>query len=328
MSKSVVKVGIDVGASELWVAVPGRRPKSFAHSPAGIQMLHRWVCRLTGGNAVHYCLEATGVYSVHAATRLLSFSEVTISIVNPAVIAAFARTTMKRSKTDAIDAELIRRYAEQHQPRAWHPEPEPLRQLAALVAQTDTLKAILQQWDNHSHVQQFTPDLPAAVQKTQRSVHRSLQRQLDTIERTIDHFCATDPHLAHQIALLETIPGIARRAATQLLAYGGSRWMRYSARAMTAQAGLAPRHHTSGTSIAKKQRIDRQGDRRLRRALYMPALVGTRYNPALKKLYGRLCANGKLKKVALVACMRKLLTIVRAILNNKKPFQKTLQQLT
>jgi len=328
MSKSVVKVGIDVGASELWVAVPGRRPKAFEHTGAGIQGLHRWVHRLVDGNALHYCLEATGVYSVHAATRLLSFSDVTVSIVNPAVIAAFARTTMKRSKSDAIDAELIRRYAEQHQPSAWRPEAEPLRRLAALVAQADTLKGLLQQWDNHGHAQQFMPDLPATVQKTQRSVRRSLQRQLETIERTIDNLCATDQQLAHQVALLETIPGIARRAATQLLAYGGSRWIRYSARAMTAQAGLAPRHHSSGTSVAKKQRIDRQGDRRLRRALYMPALVGSRYNPALKKLYARLCANGKLKKVALVACMRKLLTIVRAILITKKPFECALRPLT
>lgn len=320
MSKHVVTVGIDVGAEELWVAVSGYRPRRFVHSRSGIRSLHEWVCRQVGDVMVRYCLEATGVYSVHVAMQLVSLADVRVSIVNPAVIAAFARTRMKRSKTDQIDAELIRVYADQHQPAVWQPEPASLRQLSALVVQADSLKAMLQGWNNRGHCHHFTPDLPPAVRQTQKAVVRSLQHQLNKIERAIDHLCATDADLAQQVALLETIPGIARQSATRLLAYGGSRWQRYSARAMTAQAGLAPRHHRSGTSIDKHQRIDRRGDRRLRRALYMPALVGSRHNPTLKALYSRLCTNGKLKKVALIACMRKLLVLVRAILTTKKPY--------
>lgn len=328
MSKTVVTVGIDVGAAELWVAVEGRKPRSFAHSRAGIKALHRWVCRQGNGVAVHYCLEATGVYGVHVASQLVSLAGVEVSIVNPAVIAAFGRTQMKRSKTDQIDAELIRRYGEQNHPALWQPERQVLRQLGLLVAQADTLKHMLRQWDNRGHGQQFVVDLPTEVAQTQRAVRRSLQRQLDKIECAVNHLCAADAELAQQIMLLETIPGIARRAATQLLAYGGSRWLRFSARAMTAQAGLAPRHHRSGSSIDKKQRIDKQGDARLRKALYMPALVGSVHNPALKRHYQRLCDHGKLKKVALVACMRKLLTIARAVLITRKPFDPTLQPLT
>jgi transposase len=319
MSKVVVTVGIDVGAEELWVSVEGRKPRCFAHSRPGINALHRWVCR-QGNGVVHYCLEATGVYGVHVASQLVSLAGVRVSIVNPAVIAAFGRTQLKRSKTDQIDAALIRRYAEQNQPALWQPERQALRQLGLLVAQADSLKGMLLQWDNRWHTQQFVSDLPAALVHTQRQVRRSLQRQLDKIERAIDDLCATDAELAQQIMLLETIPGIARRAATQLLAYGGSRWVRYSARAMTAQAGLAPKHHRSGSSIDKKQRIDKQGDARLRKALYMPALVGSVHNPALKQHYQNLCDHGKLKKVALVACMRKLLIIARAVLVSRKPF--------
>lgn len=328
MSKQVVTVGIDVGATELWVAIRGRKPQLFEHSQAGMRSLHRWVSGQANGAVVHYCLEATGAYGVHVATYVVSLAEVRVSIVNPAVIAAFARTQMKRSKTDQIDAELIRVYAEQHQPPLWRPESGALRQLAALVAQNDALKEILQQWDNRRHTHQFISDLPAAVSKTQRAVRRALKTQLARVEQAIICLCAADAELAQQIALLETIPGIARRSATQLLAYGGSRWHTYSARAMTAQAGLAPKHHRSGSSIDRKQRIDKQGDRRLRKALYMPALVGIVHNPALKAVYRRLCHNGKLKKVALVACMRKLLVIVRAILTTKQPFTTATQPLT
>jgi len=328
MSKQVVTVGIDVGAGELWAAVAGRKPRSFAHNRTGIGALHRWVSRQAEGAVVHYCLEATGVYGVHVASQLVWLAEVRVSIINPAVIAAFGRTQSKRSKTDQIDAELIRRYAEQNQPALWRPDSKALRQLALLVAQADALKSILLQWDNRGHNHQFVLDLPTEVSQTQRTVGRSLQRQLAKIERAIDNLCAADPELAQQIALLETIPGIARRSATQLLAYGGSRWQRYSARAMTAQAGLAPRHHRSGSSIDKKQHIDKQGDARLRKALYMPALVGGTHNPALKKHYQRLCDHGKLKKVALVACMRKLLVIARAVLIAKRPFNPVLKPLT
>jgi transposase len=328
MSKQVVTVGIDVGAEELWVAVKGRKPRSFKHRPTGIRSLHRWVSRRADGAIVHYCLEATGVYGVHVASQLVSLAGVRVSIVNPAVIAAFGRTRSKRSKTDQIDAELIRSYAEQNQPALWQPETGALRHLALLVAQADAIKNILLQWENRSHSHQFISDLPTEVRQTQRAVHRSLQRQLAKIERAIDNLCATDPELAHLVALLETIPGIGRRSATQLLAYGGSRWQRYSARAMTAQAGLAPRHHRSGSSIDRKQRIDKQGDARLRKALYMPALVGATHNPALKKQYQRLCHHGKLKKVALVACMRKMLVIAHAVIITKKPFNHALHPLT
>ena len=328
MSKEVVTVGIDVGAEELWVAVKGRKPRSFVHTRTGIGALHRWVSRQAEDAVVHYCLEATGVYGVHVASRLVSLAGVRVSIINPAVIAAFGRTRSKRSKTDQIDAELIRCYGEQNQPALWRPESKALRQLAQLVAQADALKNILLQWDNRGHTQQFVLDLPVELTQTQRAVHRSLQRQLDKIERAVDNLCASDSELAQQVALLETIPGIARLTATRLLAYGGSRWLRYTARAMTAQAGLAPRHHRSGSSIDKKQRIDKQGDKRLRKTLYMPALVGSVHNPTLKKQYQRLCKQGKLKKVALVACMRKLLVIAQAVLVARKPFNPAINNLT
>ena len=329
MSKDGLTVGIDVGAEELWVAVGGRKPRSFTHSRSGITSLHHWVSeQANSGATIHYCLEATGVYGVHVATQLIARSGVTVSIINPAVIVAFARTRMKRSKTDQIDAELIRVYAEQQRPALWRPEPQALQHLTAMGAQADALKATLQQWENRGQTHQFVPQLPPVVAQTQRALVRSLKRQLNKLELAIRNLCAADADLAQQIALLETIPGIAMQSATRLLAYGGSRWHRYSARAMTAQAGLAPHHHRSGSSVDKKQRIDKQGDRRLRKALYMPALVGTVHNPCLRSVYQRLCGNGKLKKVALVACMRKLLVMAQAILISKTPFHATTLPLT
>jgi transposase len=151
---------------------------------------------------------------------------------------------------------------------------------------------------------------------------------LEQIEKAIADMCAADADLAQKIALLCTIPGIAKTSAVRLIAYGRT-WLTERKRGeLVAHAGLAPHHKQSGTSVKGKSRIDKHGDRRLRKTLYMPALVGAHHNPNLKQFYQRLLTAGKPKMVALVACMKKLLLIVRAILITKKPFDAQYQPLT
>lgn len=140
------------------------------------------------------------------------------------------------------------------------------------------------------------------------------------MEQAIDQLCASDPELAQEVMILETIPGIARKSAVKILAYGREWLTKRTAKALTAHAGLAPHHYQSGTSIKGRSRLDKRGNKKLRYALYMPALVGIVHNPIIKPCYKRLCNNGKQKKLALVACMRKLLLIIRSMLINKKTF--------
>lgn len=325
MSKQVSYVGIDVGCEELWVMVPGMKPRKFEHSRRGIRSLYNWATKKTGNDQRHFCMEATGVYSISVAFQMFNEYQARISIVNPAQIAAFARVKMKRSKTDQIDAEVIRSYAESQKPAVWKPAPKPLRQLSALVTQADAIKDCLGQWRNRHHAQGFIPDLPDEVKKTQRSIERSLTTQLRKIETAIANLCAQESTLAQQVALLRTIPGVADKSAVNLLAYGQDWLTVRSAKALTAHAGLAPHHHQSGSSVRGKSRIDKRGNPKLRKILYMPALVAVHHNPVLMKFYQRLLNNGKPKKLALVAAMRKLLIISRAMLITKKTFNPQIQ---
>lgn len=328
MSKQVMYVGVDVGAYEFWCSVMGQAPKKFAHTTAGIRALHRWAVKRAEGAVVHLCLEATGVYSRSLALRLVNRPGTEVSIINPACIKAFANAQLRRTKTDMIDAEVIRSYAESQHPSPWHPAPKPVRQLYELVVQTDAIKASLQQWQNRDHAHRYLSDLPKVVVKSQRGIIRTLQRQLQHLEKAIDQLCATDSTLAQQIMLLETIPGIARKSSVQILAYGGQWLTQRTQKELVAHAGLAPHHHQSGTSVRGRSRIDKRGDRRLRKALYMPALVGIVHNPILQPFYQKLLANQKMKKVALVACMKKLLLICRSMLIHKITFNPKYQHLT
>jgi transposase len=320
MDKRIEYVGVDVGQEEVWAVMRGAKPRKFQHCGSGIQALGRWAQQRAADAHVHFCMEATGVYSRSVAVRLLDGKHGAVSIVNPAQIAAYGRAQLRRTKTDQVDAQVILSFAQSQQPIPWTPEPPALRQLTQLVSQADVLRVDLQRWGNRRHTQQRTGDLPAMVRRTTTQIIRHLQRQLDRLEREIDTLLASSPELQRQVDLLSSIPGIARLSATRLLAYARGTMTAYPARALVAQAGLAPRHYQSGRSVRGKSRLAKQGDKRLRSTLYMPALVGIVHNPILKTFYQRLLETGKPKKLAIVACMKKLLVISRAILINQKPF--------
>lgn len=328
MSKNIVYVGIDIGSEELWVSLKGIKPRKFQHNIKGVRSLHTWVNKTSNDGSLHFCMEATGVYSISVASMLVNHYQAIVSIVNPAQIASFARMQMKRSKTDQIDAEVIRSFAQSQNPPVWKPAPKPLRQLTSLVTQADAIKDCLGQWHNRHHAQKFICDLPDEVKKSQRAIERSLETQLQKIETAINNLCVQESTLVQQVALLCTIPGVAQQTAVKLLAYGQQWLTERSAKALTAYAGLAPHHYQSGTSVRGKSRIDKRGNPKLRKALYMPALVAAYHNPTLKPFYQRLVKNGKPKKLALVATMRKILLISRTILITNKPFNPIINTLT
>ena len=321
MIKSEFCAGIDVGKDELYVSVANRKVKRFVNNRSGIRSLVCWVRQTADDLPVRYCFEATGVYSVFCAYELRSCDDVSsISVVNPAQISAYGKAQLRRCKTDRVDAELIRSFAETQELNDWRPESPAVLHLCQLVIQSDAFREDLRQWKNRCHAQSYQPELDKSVRESQRTIERSLERQLVKLDKAINELCQQDEELNSQVELLCGIPGIAKLSAVRLLAYGKATLTEYSRKELTAHAGLAPRHHQSGTSVRGKSRIAKQGDRRLRTALFMPALVGIAHNPVLKRLYKRLLDNGKPKMVALVACMRKLLLIIQAILKKQQSF--------
>jgi len=234
-----------------------------------------------------------------------------------------------KKKTDQVDARVILSFAQSQRLPIWSPESKSPRQLYQLVVQADAIRADLRQWANRRHAQEYTPDVPEAVKKAQRAIVRSLTQQLTKVEEAITLLCRTDKELKEPASGgLVTITGIAHLSAVKVLAYGGNALTERNRKELTAHAGLASCHHQSGTSARGKSRLAKQGDRRLRSAPYMPTLVGIVHNPVLKQFYEHLLQMGKPKMVALVACMRKLLLIIRSMLINKKPFNPELLPLT
>lgn len=328
MSKTSFYVGVDVGKDELWAAADGYKSRKFTHSTIGIRALYRWATKISEGLAVHICMEATGVYSLSVAHQLYTNDDVLISIINPAQIAAYGKAQLRRTKTDSVDAQIILSFGQSQNPPLWSPDSKSLRSLYQLVAQADDIREDIQKWSNRGHAQTFTPDVPEAVKKSNKMIIRHLERQLAKIERAIEELCKSDNELKEQVDLLCTIVGIAHLSAVKVLAYGRKALTERSRGELTAHAGLAPRHHQSGTSVYGRSHIAKQGDKRLRKTLYMPTLVATLHNPIIKQFYHRLLDNGKPKMVAIVACMRKLLLIIRAMLIKKKVFNPEILTLT
>jgi transposase len=335
MDKSHFCVGIDVGKDELVVAVDRGTPKVFGTSTAEIRRLGLWVLKQTGERSesgpcgqVHIGMEATGVYSRSVAAVLSLHQQFTVSVINPAQIKAFSQAMLTRTKTDQVDAGVIREFVRSQSPSAWTP-PQPVReQLSALVAQADAIRQEIHQWKNRQHAQEHHGNTPKTVTRSTATIIRSLERERQRVDDAIDQLCETDTALTEDMALLTTISGVATRSAAQILAYGGDSLISRSRRQLDAHAGLVPAQRQSGTSIRGKSHLAKQGNARLRRALYMPTLVAVQFNPILKRFYQRLLEKGKPKKVALIACMRKMLNIIRAILIKRTPFNPDYQPLT
>lgn len=321
MSKSTFYIGIDVGQEELWAAIESKKTRMFPHNKNGIKQMVTWIEKYSDDCQLHFCMEATGVYSYSLATHLSVYPDMNISIVNPAQISSFAKAQLRRTKTDSVDAQVILDFVRTQKPKLWIPEPASLRKLYHLVVLADTLKEDRSRWNHRCHAGNYIDDLPKEVKKSQKAVIRNLTNQLNKIEISIKLLCQENKQLKQQIGLLCSIPGVANLSATRILAYGKTTLMTHSQKELTAHAGLAPSHKQSGISVRGKSSIAKMGNKRLRKTLFMPSLVAIRHNPIIKKQYQNLLDKGKPKMLALVACMRKLLIMIQAILVKNTPFK-------
>ena len=328
MSKPVVYVGVDVGKDEVWAAMAGQKLRSFPQTATGAQALVAWATQVADVRCVHVCMESTSVYSRSLAVRLVSVENLVVSMVNPAQVKAFSRAQLRRTKTDRVDARVILAFAQSQHPAPWRPEPEAVRKLCALVTLADTLREDQQRWKNRRHALDHPPDALPEVRPAQQAVQAVVQDELVKVERAIRKLVAEEPSLREAIQALRSITGIGPISSARLVAYGNVRLTERTPRQATAHAGPAPSQHQSGSSVHGKSHLAKQGDKRLRTALYMPILSAIQHNPVIKASYERLRERGKPNKVAMVACMRKPLLLARAIMISRKPFDPCFQQLT
>jgi len=299
-------LGIDIAKEKIEVAllVSNKvKNKSFKNSGDGFEGLAFWLKKL-GIERVHACLEATGNYGEDLAIFLHEAGH-TVSIINPARIKGFAQSELVRTKTDKIDAGVIARFCVAMKPEPWGPPSPEIRALRALVRRADSLIVMLTQEKNrlgtaHESILPLIKEHIAYLEKENKKIR-------DQIADLIDR----DPELKRKKDLLASIPGIGKATIAILLAELDDLRKFRHVRELVAFIGLAPRETLSGSSIKGKPRLCKTGHARLRKALYMPALVSIRYNLMIA-FYERLREKGKNGKVIVCAIMRKLVHILKS----------------
>jgi transposase len=305
-------VGVDIAKAKFDVAVylEGKyKTKVFANTPTGIQAFQAWLLAFP---EPHVCLEATSTYG-EALSERVADAGVAVSMVNPARIAAFARTELARTKTDKGDAKLIARFCALHTPALWQPLPRSIRELKALVRRLENLLEMHQMEDNRL----LTAD--PAIHDSLRTVLTTLAEQIAQVRTQIAQHIDNDPDLRNRRDLLDTIPGLGKATIPVLLSVLADPGRFASAKQCAAYAGLTPAERQSG-QYRGQTRLSKTGDALLRKALYLTALVAWRYNPLLRAFCERLKTRGMNGKAIVCAAMRKLLHIAFGVLKSNRPF--------
>lgn len=317
-----VWIGLDVSKATLDACL--MRPtnqthaKQFPNTATGHAHLLRWVTRLAPDVVQHFCLEATGSYST-AIALFLAEADVFVSVVNPARLRYFALMQRQGNKTDQADAQLIAQFCRKEAPALWRAASEELRVWTALVRRLDAVQHLVTQEQNRL----AAPAQPDEVLGSIQATLAFLTAERERIRTQIRAHVAGHPELKRDVTLLMSIPGIGELTAWTILTELPDVQQFDSAQAVAAYAGLAPREHRSGSSVYKKTRLSKQGNSRLRTAMYFPAVTAVIWNPLVKAHYERLRQAGKAKMVALAAAMRKLLMICYGVLKHQQPFQAT-----
>lgn len=312
-------LGIDVAKDTLQVCLLRQNGKAtdrtFENSPSGHRKLLSWAKHTAADCSLHFCLEATGSYSEAVATYLAEQDQF-VSVINPARIHFFGRGLGRINKTDKADARLIALYCQQQNPPLWRMATAEVKKLQALVRlQQDLIEIRTQQFNRLA-----TPGLDATVVKILKTHLQQLEADLAEVEAALTEHIKNTPSLKADRDLLVSIIGIGKTTASIILAELPEVSQFAQASGVGVYAGLCPREYRSGTSVAKRTRLSKQGNARLRAALYLPALTAIVWNPVLKAFYERLVANGKAKRAALGAVMRKLLMIAYGVLKSRKKF--------
>ncbi len=317
-----VFVGIDVSAQELAVAVQaeGRfeAVRTLANTAAGHQRLLGY---LRGyGHPVRVCVEASGNYSLDLCFALQAAKGVELSVVNPRLARRFAESLGTRSKTDPVDARALCLYAQRMPPVPWQPPSASSLKLRSVTRAIEALTRVLVQQKAREHAAAASEALPRLVVREFQRHQRYLEQRIARLQREAVRIIGRDADLERQFRLLQTTPGVAQVSALQLLGELAVLPATLDARQWVAHSGLDPRQHRSGTSVEWAPRLSKLGNRRLRRALYMPALVAVRHDPHLRSFYQRLCNHGKAPLQALAAVMRKLLHAFHAMFRLDQPY--------
>lgn len=303
MTQKQALVGIDVSKGKIDVAIRGGSEASFVDSPAGRGQLLGW---LTEHGVYKAVLEATGGYE-RSWGALLRQAGLEVLTVDPNRVRHFAKSAGRLAKSDPIDARMIAWFGEVFGDAPGQPHDEERQELDQLVTArlgVVGLKEQVEAWGEHEQ--------PKAVQKMHRALLKAVAGQLAKLEAVIAAKIDGTPRFAERAEIIRSVPGLADTAAAAIVAFLPELGC-VDRQAAAALLGVAPFDDDSGKR--RGERHIRAGRQKLRNLLFMPVMgAATQHNPVLKACYQRLIARGKPAKVALIACMRKLIGILNTML--------------
>ena len=308
-------VGIDVSKARLDVALhPTGATHSVANDANGIKTL---VEQLRAVKPLLVVLEATGGIE-RSVVRALVGAELPVTVTNPRQVRDFAKATGQLAKTDVLDAQILARFAEAVRP-ALRPLPDEITlELRALIGRRRQITEMLTAEKNR------LSRAPRRVQKRIEAHIRWLQSELERADEDLDQTIRQSPVWREQEDLLKSVPGIgpvvSRTVLAELPELGN-----LNRKQIAALVGVAPLNWDSG--LLRGRRAIWGGRSHVRTALYMAALTASRRNPVIRDFYKRLRAAGKAPNVALVACMRKLLVILNAMIRHRVPWRPVIAQV-
>lgn len=304
-----VYVGIDVSKDKLDVATWGEKGcPELSNSKRGIAKLVKQMLVLGPKRIV---VEATGGYEESLVMALFE-AGLPVALVSPQRVRQYARAKGLLAKTDRIDAQVLADFGKTLQPRLFVGKSEERRRLSALLSRRNQLNEMLQAEKNRLRTQDLS------LQQSLKRTIRYLKTELEVIDQEIEQFLGEHQALEKQEKLLRTAKSIGRVTAATLLA-DLPELGQLDRKEIAALVGVAPMNRDSGRKHGHRKT---QGGRpEVRSALYMATLTGIRYNPILKAQYEHLVKRDKEKKVAITACMRKMLTILNAMMRDQQPFR-------
>lgn len=302
MTEEEVCVGVDIAKGTLDIAVSNlSEVRQFNNDRTGISGAVRYIARFKPSRII---LEATGTYGVPLAASLQSKC-LPVIVVNPRQVRDFARATGVLAKTDRIDARILALFGLQIKPEVRPLPNKQAREMKNLLTRRRQLIEMLT--SEHNRLLQADEDMRPSIE-----LHINwLEEAISTINDTLDNQIRSSSVWLEKDHLLKSVPGIGKVVATTLL-IELPELGQINRRKIAALVGVAPLNRDSGTMRGK--RTVWGGRTKLRAVLYMAALVATKHNPVIATFYRRLLEAGKVKKAALVACMRKLLVIINAMM--------------
>ena len=304
-------VGIDVSKERLDVACKGKKKVAqYRNNQKGIAKM---LASFAGDEIERVVVEATAGFEREVVKKMLQVG-LPVSLMNPTRVKRYAQAQGLYAKTDEIDAHVLADFGEAMLPELWQLKSELEEQIGLRITRRRQL--IGTQTEEKNRLTTAHPDNVPGIKR-----HLAwLKEEIDQLEQELEELSKSDPAYQEKIACLQSVPGVGPVTALTLIAEMPELG-RVNQKQIAALAGVAPYNRDSGNRSGRRHTCG--GRSSVRSALYMAALSATRYNPKIKEFYERLLANGKEKKVALTACMRKLLVFLNAIARDQKPWQIT-----